>query len=150
MSRSARQSKILSIIASRDIETQDELVNELRLAGFDITQATISRDIKELGLIKTLTADNKYKYVTKSTIDTKVPTKLMNVVREAVISVVVAENLIVVKTVNGSAQAVSEAIEQLSIQEVVGILADRNCVLVVCQNTQDAAMVGSKLDELCR
>lgn len=150
MSRSARQSKILSIIASRDIETQDELVNELRHAGFAITQATISRDIKELGLIKTLTSDNKYKYVTKNTIDTKVPAKLMNVVREAVISVVAAENLVVVKTVNGSAHAVSEAIEQLSLHEVVGILADRNCVLIVCPNSHDSVAVRSKIDELCR
>lgn len=150
MSRSSRQSKILSIIASRDIETQDELVSELRLAGFEITQATISRDIKELGLIKTLTADNKYKYVTKQTIDSKVPVKLMNVVREAVISVVSAENLVVIKTIGGSAQAVSDAIEQLSIQEAVGILADRNCVLVVCASTLDAETVKSKINEACK
>lgn len=150
MSRSSRQSKILSIIASRDIETQDELVNELRLAGFDITQATISRDIKELGLIKTLTADNKYKYVTKYTIDNKVPAKLMNVVREAVISVVAAENLVVIKTVNGSAQAVSEALEQLSIQEAVGILADRSSVLVVCATVRDADAVKTKITEACK
>ena len=150
MSRTSRQSKILSIIASRDIETQDELVAELRLAGFDITQATISRDIKELGLIKTLTADNKYKYVTKHAIDSKVPAKLMNVVREAVVSVVTAENLVVVKTISDSAQAVSGAIEQLSLQEAVGILADRSCVLVVCQSARDAEIVKSKIDEACR
>ena len=150
MSRSSRQSKILSIISSRDIETQDELVNELRLAGFEITQATISRDIKELGLIKTLTADNKYKYVTKQTIDAKVPDKLMNVVREAVISTVTAGNLVVVKTISDSAQAVSGAIELLSMQEVVGILADRNCVLVVCATPDDAETVKTKIDEACK
>ena len=149
MSRSLRQSKILSIIASRDIETQDELVAELRLAGFDITQATISRDIKELGLIKTLTSDNKYKYVTKHTIDAKVPDKLMNVVREAVISVVTAENLVVVKTLSDSAQAVSSALEQMSISEALGILADRNCVLIVCANSRDAEMVKTKIHEAC-
>ena len=149
MSRSARQSKILSIISSRDIETQDELVSELRSAGFDITQATISRDIKELGLIKTLTADNKYKYVTKHTIDAKVPDKLMNVVREAVISVVSAENLVVVKTLAGSAQAVAGAIEQMSIAEVLGIVADRNCVLIVCANSHDAIIVTNKINEAC-
>ena len=150
MSRSSRQSKILSIIASRDIETQDELVNELRLAGFDITQATISRDIKELGLLKTLTADNKYKYVTKHTIDVKVPDKLMNVLREAVVTVVAAENLVVVKTISDSAQAVSTAIEQMSIREVVGIVADRSTVLVVCAASHDAAIVKSKIDEACK
>lgn len=150
MSRSARQSKILSIIASRDIETQDELVNELRLAGFDITQATISRDIKELGLIKTLTSDNRYKYVTKHTIDVKVPDKLMNVVREAVISVLTAENLVVVKTISDSAQAVAGALEQLSIQEAVGILADRSSVLIVCANSHDAETVKNKINEVCK
>ena len=150
MSRSSRQSKILSIISSRDIETHDELVSELRLAGFDITQATISRDIKELGLIKTLTADNKYKYVTKQTIDARVPDKLMNVVREAVISVVTAGNLVVVKTISDSAQAVSGAIEQMSITEAVGILADRSCVLVVCSNADDAEAVKSRIDEACK
>ena len=150
MSRSARQSKILSIISSRDIETQDELVNELRSAGFDITQATISRDIKELGLIKTLTANNRYKYVTKQTIDAKVPDKLMNVVREAVVSVVTAANLVVVKTISDSAQAVSGAIEQMSISEAVGILADRNCVLIVCSNSDDAELVKNKIDEACK
>ena len=149
MSRSSRQSKILSIISSRDIETQDELVNELRLAGFDITQATISRDIKELGLIKTLTADNRYKYVTKHTIQPKVPDKLMNVVKEAVVSVVVAENLVVVKTISDSAQAVSGAIEQMSIPEALGILADRNCVLIVCANSRDAEQVNNKITEAC-
>ena len=149
MSRSSRQSKILSIISSRDIETQDELVAELRLAGFDITQATISRDIKDLGLIKTLTADNKYKYVTKHTIGPKVADKLMNVVREAVISVVAAENLVVVKTLTGSAQAVSEALEQMSIQQAVGILADRSSVLIVCANADDAAIVKSKINDAC-
>ena len=149
MSRSSRQSKILSIIASRDIETQDELVAELRLAGFDITQATISRDIKELGLIKTLSSGNKYKYVTKHTIEPKVPDKLMNVVREAVISVVTAENLVVVKTLSDSAQAVSGALEQMSMQEAVGILADRSCVLIVCVNADDAETVKSKINEAC-
>ena len=149
MSRSSRQSKILSIIASRNIETQDELVNELRLAGFDITQATISRDIKELGLIKTLTSDNKYKYVTKQTLDVKIPDKLMYVLREAVVTVVVAENLVVVKTISDSAQAVSAAIEQMSIREIVGILADRSTVLVVCATSHDATIVKSKIDEAC-
>lgn len=148
MSRASRQSTILSIIASNDIETQDELVSELRRAGFDITQATISRDIKELGLIKTLTSDNKYKYVTKQAIDVKLSAKLMNVVREAVISVVTAENLVVVKTISDSASAVSGAIEQLSLSEVIGILADKSTILIVCSNSANAERVKQKINEL--
>lgn len=148
MSRTSRQSQILSIITSKDIETQDELVSELRLAGFDVTQATISRDIKELGLIKTLTSDNRYKYVTKQTIDTKLSGKLLNVVREAVINVVTAENMVVVKTISDSASAVSGAIEQLSMSEAVGILADRHTVLIVCASSRDAATVKQKIATL--
>ena len=148
MSRTSRQSQILSIITSKDIETQDELVTELRLAGFDVTQATISRDIKELGLIKTLTSDNRYKYVTKQTMDTKLSGKLLNVVREAVISVVTAENMVVVKTISDSAPAVSGAIEQLSLSEAVGLLADRHTVLIVCASNRDALFVKQRITEL--
>ena len=147
MSRSLRQSKILSIISSKDIETQDELVAELRRAGFDVTQATISRDIKEVGLIKTLTVDNRYKYVTKQTIDTKLSGKLKTVIREAVISVVTAENLVVVKTISDSATAVASALEQLPLSEAVGILADRNTVLIVCANSHFATSVVEKINQ---
>ena len=148
MSRASRQSTILSIISSKDIETQDELVYELRHAGFDITQATISRDIKELGLIKTLTSDNKYKYVTKQAIDVKLSAKLMNVVREAVLSVVTAENLVVVKTLSDSASAVSGALEQLAMSEVIGILADKSTILIVCSNSANAERVKQKIQQL--
>ena len=148
MSRTLRQSTILSIITSKDIETQDELVAELRRAGFDITQATISRDIKELGLIKTLSSDNKYKYVTKQAIDPKLSGKLLNVVREAVINVVTAENLVVVKTISDSASAVSGAIEQLAFNEVIGVLADKSTILIVCSNTVSAERVKQKINEL--
>ena len=148
MSRTSRQSEILNIITSKDIETQDELVSELRRAGFDVTQATISRDIKELGLIKTLTSNNRYKYVTKQTMDTKLSGKLLNVVREAVISVVTAENMVVVKAISDSAPAVSGAIEQLSLSEAVGILADRHTVLIVCANSRDASTVKQRITAL--
>ncbi len=148
MSRQTRQSAILSIIASQEIETQDELVTELRRKGYEITQATISRDIKELGLIKTLTSDNKYKYVTKQFVDAGLSGKLLSVVRETVISVVTAENLVVVKTVGDSAGVVAGAIEQLSIGEVLGILADKNTILIVCETSRDAMTVKEKVNRL--
>lgn len=147
-SRNSRQAAILAIIAVRDIETQDELVAELRRQGHDITQATISRDIKELGLIKTLTADNKYKYVTKQAMDFNLSGKLKNVVRETVISVVVAENLVVVKTMGDSAAVVSGVIEQLALNEILGIVADKSTILIVCANVRDANFVQQKINEL--
>lgn len=148
MSRTTRQSAILGIISSKDIETQEELVSELRNQGYDITQATISRDIKELGLIKTLTSDNRYKYVTKQTMDVKLSGKLRNVVRETVISVVTAENLVVVKTIGDSASVVSGAIEQLALSEILGILSDKSTILIVCSTVRDAAVVKQKVNEL--
>ena len=148
MSRSARQTKIINIISTMEIETQEELVAQLADAGFDVTQATISRDIKELGLIKTLTPNNKYKYVTKQTMEVKISNKLLNVVKETVLSIVTAENLIVVKTISDSATAVASAIEQLAIPQIVGVIADRSTILIVCASTSDAQLVKEKISQI--
>ncbi len=148
MSRTSRQSHILQIITENDIETQDELVSSLKLAGFSVTQATISRDIKELGLIKTLTPHNTYKYVTKNAVDAHISSKLMNVLREAVISIVVAQNLVVVKVIDDSATVVANALEQLSISQVVGIVADRSTILIICINDLSAVDVSNKIQNL--
>lgn len=148
MSRGSRQSKILSIIATYDIETQDELVANLQRSGYNVTQATISRDIKELGLIKTLTANGKYKYVTKQKVDSNLSGKLLNIVRETVISVVTANNLCVIKTMTDNASAVSGAIEQLGLDEVVGIVADRSTILIVCNSAKDAGSLSQEINRL--
>ena len=130
MTRASRQSKIINIITSRDIETQDELVQELNYAGYNVTQATISRDIKELGLIKTLTSNGRYKYVTKQKADGSLSVKLLNILRETVISVVTANNLTVIKTIVNAGSTVSTAIEQLNLAEVVGVVSDRGTVQI--------------------
>lgn len=148
MTRSSRQSKILNIISSRDIETQDELVQELNYAGYNVTQATISRDIKELGLIKTLAGNGKYKYVTKQKVDNNLSGKLLNIVRETVISVVTANNLVVVKTMANAASAVSGAIEQLNLTEIIGVVADRSTILIVCTNSRDADVLTQEINNL--
>lgn len=148
MSRASRQSKILSIIGTRDIETQDELVASLQKSGYNATQATISRDIKELGLIKTLTANGKYKYVTKQKVESNLSGKLLNVVRETVISVVTANNLCVVKTLTDNASAVSGVIEQLGFDEVIGMVADRSTILIVCSSSKNATDLAQEINRL--
>ena len=148
MSRSVRQSKILSLVKLHAIETQEEPCRLLREDGFDVTQATVSRDIKELGLVKTQNPDGSYRYATKQSLDSKVNGKLLNVLREAVVSVVTAENLIVVKTIGDSAFPVSSALEQCAFSEVVGVLADRSTVLLVCTSARDAESVSQKIQEL--
>lgn len=148
MARASRQSRILNIISQYEVETQEELVALLRKDGVEVTQATISRDIKELGLIKTQTSNNKYKYSTKQTMDVKLSGKLLNVVREAIISVVTAENLVVVKTIGDGASAVANALEQLSMSEIVGILSDRSTILAVCASARDAEKAHNKINQL--
>ena len=148
MSRSARQSKILSLIATYDIDTQEDLARALRQEGFDVTQATVSRDIKELGLVKSLGTNGAYKYTTKRTIDVTISTKLLNVVREATLSVVTAGNLVVVKTIGDGASAVSSAIEQILGADFVGMVADRNTILIVCMTEFQANTVATKVHQL--
>ena len=148
MSRSSRQSKILDIISRYNVETQDDLVAALKADGFDVTQATVSRDIKELGLIKTQDASGNYKYVTQQRVEVKISGKLMTILKEAVISVVTAENLVVVKTIADSASTVSGAIEQLNLDKILGIFADKNSVLIVCARAADAELVAYKINQL--
>jgi len=148
MSRASRQSKILSIIGAQDIETQDELVTSLQRSGYNVTQATISRDIKELGLIKTLTSNGKYKYVTKQKVDSNLSGKQLNIVRETVISVITANNLCVIKTLTDNASAVSGVLDQLGLDEVVGMVADRSTILVVCNSAKDAISFSQEINRL--
>lgn len=148
MSRASRQSKILSIISGKDIETQDELVSALQKSGYNVTQATISRDIKELGLVKTLTVNGRYKYVTKQKVDSNLSVNLLNIMRETVISIVTANNLCVIKTLTDNAPAVSGAIEQLDLDEAVGIIADRSTVLIVCSSAKDASSLSQEINRL--
>ena len=148
MSRNTRQSLILSIIAQKDIETQDELVAELKLAGYAVTQATISRDIKELNLVKAPTINNKYKYVTRSAVDSSISTKCINLLKETVVSVVTANNLIVVKTMHGSATPVSGIVEQLSLPGVLGVVGSGDSLLIVTLDNNLAEDVAGKLKEL--
>ena len=148
MSRSERQSKILSLIATNDVNTQEELVLLLRQEGCKVTQATISRDIKELGLVKTQATNGAHRYATKQTVDVRVSNKLLNVVREAILSVVTANNMVVVKTISDSASAVSSALEQILAPDIVGIVADRNTILIICMTDLQATIVATKVKHL--
>ena len=145
MSRKLRQTKILEIISNNEVETQEELVNQLRHNGFEATQATVSRDIKELGLVKTLAKNGKYKYVTKHKVDVGITGKMLNLVKDTVVGIVTANNLIVVKTLEDSASAVARQLENLAIEGVVGVLADKSTVLVITQDFQKAEFVAESL-----
>lgn len=131
MARSARQSKILELISTKEIETQDELAKELKNANFDITQATISRDIKELGLTKILCASGKYKYAILGGEQQVVSNKYINIFKECVISVKSALNLCVVKTIKGMGSGVCSFIDKLNLNELLGATyGDDTCMLI--------------------
>ena len=148
MARSSRQSKILEIIQSKEIETQDDLVKELRALNYDITQATISRDIKELGLIKIMTDDKRYKYAYVDNAEQQVSGKYMLIYKEAIISVKTAQNLVVIKTLKGMANAISSYIDKLSIKNVLGTTFGEETVMVICPTNFDANDVCDKISAM--
>lgn len=135
MARSLRQSKVLEVIMTNEVKTQDELVAFLKEAGFDVTQATISRDIKELGLTKILSSDSKtYKYATFENVEQPISSKHVNIFKEMVISVKTANNLSVIRTIKGMASSVCGLIDKLNLQHVMGAVFGDDTVMVILPN----------------
>ncbi len=148
MARSSRQSKILEIIKAKEIETQDDLVRELRALNFDITQATISRDIKELGLIKIMTDDKRYKYAYVDSSEQQVSGKYMGIYKEAIISIKPAQNLVVIKTLKGVAGAISSFVDKLNMKNVLGTTYGDETVMVICPDSAEANDVCDKISDM--
>lgn len=147
MARNSRHNKILEIISNNEIETQEDLVTALRNAKFDVTQATISRDIKELGLIKILTENKKYKYATASQTQT-ISEKILSILKSCVISITTACNMNVVKVMKSTASFVGSVIEQYGLTQILGVTYGEDTVLLVSLNNEDAIQVKEKLDSL--
>lgn len=134
-----RQAKILDLIEHNQIETQEELSAKLCELGYDTTQATVSRDIKELRLVKTLSPSGKYYYATSAKeADISFTSRLRNIFRECVTSIESAQNMVVVKTLPGLAQAAAMAIDSMHIPNVMGTLGGDDTVFVVMRDTETA------------
>ena len=135
--KSQRQAKILEIISNKNIETQEQLLAELQKEGFRGTQATISRDIKELRIVKELTSLGTYRYtVTTSDLSSSFSARLNTIFRECVISFDYAQNIIVVRTLPGLASAAGSAIDAMSLNTIVGTLAGDDTIFVLCRNEE--------------
>ena len=143
--KNARQAAILAIIEHDDIETQEELALALRARGFAVTQATVSRDIKELKLLKVSTSRGTYKYATSGRAETSMNDRFVRIFSHAVISIEFAQNIVVIKTLPGSANAAAEAIDNSHFPEVLGTMAGDNTILAVVHDEQEAQEVCSKL-----
>ena len=134
-----RQAAILDIITSNEIKTQEELSAHLRDRGYNATQATISRDIKELRLIKVASHSGGYQYSTPDQSSTATHmTRLKNIFRECVVKVDRAQKLVVLKTLVGMANAAAAAIDAMKIRDIVGTLAGDDNILVILRTNEDA------------
>lgn len=132
----SRHSKIFEIIESKDIETQDELAAELRNSGFQVTQATVSRDIKEMRLIKVLTKDGNYKYASIREKEGVVNERFLKIFRNSVTSIDFASNIIVIKTLVGSASAAAVSIDALNLKQIVGSIAGDDTIFLVVKEPE--------------
>ena len=147
--KSQRQAKILEIIANKNIETQEQLLAELQAEGFRGTQATISRDIKELRIVKELTSLGAYRYTTStSDLGNSFSARFNTIFRECVISFDYAQNIIVVRTLPGLASAAGSAIDAMNLHSIVGTLAGDDTVMIVMRDTNAAATLCGEIKSL--
>ena len=149
MARASRQLKILEIISKYDIDTQEELVARLRDDGYSVTQATISRDIKDMNIIKTFTDDGRhYKYVAQQPKEPTTADKFIKIFRNTVLSIRSAENLIILKTEQGSASAAAELIDRLEYDEILGVIAGDNTIFVAVDSVDHVDAVVESLENI--
>lgn len=143
--KSGRHSRILEIIAEQPIETQDELLTILRAEGYKATQATISRDIKDLRLVKALGSDGKYRYIPADINSSNSQSGISSIFNTAVKSIDNAENLVVIKTLSGTAQAVCASIDTLGYSSIVGTIAGDDTIFIACRTKELALALSNKL-----
>ena len=148
--KNARQTAILSIIEKNDIETQEELAAKLREIGIVVTQATVSRDIKELRLLKVLSASGGYKYATAEKADRGLSDRFVRMFVESVLSIAHAGHIVVIKTLSGSANAACEAIDSMHWPEILGTMAGDNTILAVAHDEEAAKAVVDKFHEMLK
>ena len=137
--KNARQTAILRLIEQSDIETQEELAGRLKEQGIMVTQATVSRDIKELRLLKVLSSTGRYKYATADRAENGLSDRFVRSFRESVLSIDYASNIIVIKTLAGSANAAAEAIDSMRLPQVLGTMAGDNTILAIARDEETAA-----------
>ena len=148
--KSTRHSLILEIIEQKDIETQEELAEELKRRGVKVTQATVSRDIKELRLLKVLSDHGGYKYATVERAEKGMSERFIRILSESVISLDNVGNLIVIKTLSASANAAAEAIDSMKWSEVLGSIAGDNTILVIARSEEAVKSLMARFNTLIK
>ena len=147
--KTQRQAKILEIVSNKDVETQEQLLAELQAAGYNSTQATISRDIKELRIVKELTSFSTYRYtVSSKELGGTFSTRLNTIFRECVTGYDYAQNIVVIHTLPGLASAAGSAVDGMSMSFVLGTLAGDDTVIIVMRDTNAAAAFCNEIKNL--
>lgn len=141
-----RHAKIVELIENYEIETQEELADKLRQEGYDVTQATVSRDIRELKLSKVPLGNGGQKYVLLREAHGEMSNKYVRVLQEGTSSIGMAQSLLVVKTVSGMAMAVAAALDAMHMKEIVGTIAGDDTIMLAVRSIEDAEIVKGKIE----
>lgn len=146
--KQSRQNKVIELIERYDIETQEELADYLKEAGFHVTQATVSRDIRELQLSKVSTEDKRQKYAVHRPHENSLGDRFTRVLKDGLISVENAQNMLVAKTVSGMAMAVAAAIDAMELEEIVGTIAGDDTIMMAVRTAEEAVEVKHKMQKM--
>ena len=146
--KTKRQTKMLELIKKHDIETQEELSDYLQKEGYQVTQATVSRDIRELKLTKVAMSNGRQKYAALTEANEDLSEKYTRVFRDAFVSMDMAQNILVIKTVSGLAMAVAAAIDAMHLHEIVGCIAGDDTIMCAVRSVDDTIAVMSRLRKL--
>lgn len=146
--KTRRQSKILELIGKNEIETQEELLNYLLKEGFAVTQATVSRDIREMKLTKIAISGNRQKYAVLNDSVENLSEKYIRVLRDGFISMDMAQNILVIKTVSGMAGAVCASLDAMNLHEIVGSIAGDDTIMCAIRTVEDTATLMKRLRKI--
>lgn len=143
-----RHAKIVELINQYDIDTQEELARRLNETGFRVTQATVSRDIRELRLTKVAVDGGKQKYVVMNTQNSELDEKYLRILRDGFVSMDMAQNILVIRTVSGMAMAVAAAMDALNWKEIAGCIAGDDTIMCAVRSADDTLLVMDKIQKI--
>ena len=150
MLRNARHSKILEIIEEQEIETQEELCEQLARHSFAVTQATVSRDIKELHLFKVKGSVKRFRYASITENENGISDKMRSLFQACVLEIRAVGNLIIIKTLNGNGANAGVVVDRLEYHEVVGCISGDDTVLLICESAEDTRTVCDRLNAIVK
>ena len=148
--KSERQNRILELVSKYEIETQEDMIDRLRAEGYMVTQATVSRDLKELKLTKALTARGTYRYCISQSRSHTGNMRINNAMSDSILHVDYSMNNVVIKTYPGLAQAVASAIDAMNMHSILGCVAGDDTIIIVSRNEESSAQISEKIRELMK